>query len=263
LTNWRSQLADDGFALLPAVLPADEAAGLAREWAAVCRANAGDDALLADADGRVGGARDLLRLWPRVVGLARRPGLLGPLLEVLGLTGGVVRALYFDKPPGHGWALPWHKDRTVAVVAHGRPGAFTKPTTKAGVPHVEAPEELLAAMVTARVHLDDVTAENGPLRVIPGSHRGDETRPPVEVLCRAGDVLLMRPLLTHASGHCDPHTHRHRRVVHLECAPSPALPDGYRWHRFIPLVAGRPPRSARGDGSRGERPLGPGVGRGF
>ncbi|MBX9628863.1 MAG: phytanoyl-CoA dioxygenase family protein [Gemmataceae bacterium] len=238
MTDWRPGLAEDGFALLPGVLSTADVAEVAAEWVAVCGAFTGDEAILADADGRVSGARALLRLWPRVVGLARRPGLLGPLLEVLGPAGGVVRALFFDKPPGHGWALPWHKDRTVAVAAHGPLGRFTKPTTKAGVPHVEAPEELLQRMVTARIHLDDVTPENGPLRVLPGSHRGDETRPPVEVHCRAGDVLLMRPLLTHASGHCDPATARHRRIVHLECAPSPDLSDGYWWHDFVRLGLG-------------------------
>src|SRR5262249_34728499 len=135
---------------------------------------------------------------------------------------------------------PWHKDYNVAVVAHGRLGAFTKPTTKAGVPHVEAPAEVLDRMITARVHLDDMIEENGPLRVIPGSHRayrddGEPVRPPVSVHCRAGDVVLMRPLLTHASGHCDPNTTRHRRTVHLECAPEPQLPDGYEWHDYVRL----------------------------
>lgn len=236
MTDWRDRLARDGFALLPGLFGAAEVAELAAEWAAVCVAHAGGDALLTDADGRVSGARNLLRLWPRVVDLARRPGLLGPLVELLGPAGGLVRGLYFDKPPGHGWALPWHKDRNIAVVAHGPLGRFTKPTTKAGVPHVEAPEELLERMVTARVHLDDVTPENGPLRVLPGSHRGDEARPPVDVTCAAGDVLLMRPLLTHSSGHCDPLTRRHRRIVHLECAPAAGLPDGYRWHDFVRLT---------------------------
>ena len=60
-------------------------------------------------------------------------------------------------------------------------------------------------MLTARIHLDDVTADNGPLRVMPGSHRHyamgeDEPREPVAITCRAGDVLLTRPLLTAASG---------------------------------------------------------------
>jgi ectoine hydroxylase-related dioxygenase (phytanoyl-CoA dioxygenase family) len=180
-------------------------------------------------------------LWPEVVGLARRPGLFGPLVGLLGPEAGVVRALFFDKPPGHSWALPWHKDYNVAVVEHRSFGVFTKPTRKAGVPHVEAPAALLERMITARIHLDDMTDDNGPLRVIPGSHTSlqevdDERREPVTIDCRAGDVLLMRPLLTHASGHCAPTTTRHRRIVHLECAPSPVLPDGYEWHDFVRLA---------------------------
>lgn len=235
MSDWRATLEADGYVLLPGVLSTAEVEATAGEWDAA-RHRAGDDpAVIRDADGRVTGARDLLRFWPGVVELARRPGLLDALRAVLGPAGGVVRGLFFDKPPGHGWALPWHKDRNVAVAAHGPLGRFTKPTVKAGVPHVEAPADLLARMITARVHLDDVTPENGPLRVIPGSHRGDETRPPVDVLCRAGDVLLMRPLLSHASGHCDPHTARHRRIVHLECAPAGDLPDGYRWQDVVPL----------------------------
>jgi hypothetical protein len=41
---------------------------------------------------------------------------------------------------------------------------------KVGVPHVEAPEWLLEKMLTMRLHLDDMTEENGPLKVLPGSH---------------------------------------------------------------------------------------------
>jgi ectoine hydroxylase-related dioxygenase (phytanoyl-CoA dioxygenase family) len=146
--------------------------------------------------------------------------------------------LYFDKPPGEGWALPWHRDMTVAVKAHGRLGTFAKPTTKAGVPHVEAPNELLSSMLTARIHLDDVTDRNGPLRVIPGSHRangGPDNRESATIFCEAGDVLLMRPLLLHASGHCASDHRGHRRIIHLEFAPGPRLPDGYDWHDFFPL----------------------------
>jgi hypothetical protein len=45
----------------------------------------------------------------------------------------------------------------------------------------------------------------------------------------------MRPLLLHASGHCDRGHRGHRRVVHLEFAPDPDLPDGYEWHTFVPV----------------------------
>lgn len=230
----------DGFALLPAVFSADEVQAIATEWDGVCSRHAADRAILAGETGPAYGARDLLRLWPRVIELARHPRLLPPLQTILGPGGGVVRALYFDKPPGHSWALPWHKDYTVAVKEYRTFGVFSKPTKKAGVPHVEAPVELLRRMVTARIHLDPMGDENGALRVLPGSHESavvadDRPRPPVAVHCAAGDVLLMRPLLTHSSGHCRPDTQIHRRIVHLECAPTPTLPDGYKWHDFAPL----------------------------
>lgn len=239
-SDWRPALAADGFALLRGVFTPDEVRELAEEWAGVCEANAADEAILAGEGGPAYGARNLLRLWPRVAELARQPGLIGPLREVLGPAGGLVRALFFDKPPGHSWALPWHKDYNVAVVSHRHLGRFTKPTTKAGVPHVEAPAELLSRMVTARIHLDPMTDENGALRVVPGSHLSyrtadDRPREPVTVSCDAGDVLLMRPLLTHASGHCEPDTALHRRILHIECAPSPHLPDGYEWYDFVAL----------------------------
>jgi ectoine hydroxylase-related dioxygenase (phytanoyl-CoA dioxygenase family) len=105
---------------------------------------------------------------------------------------------------------------------------------KAGVPHVEAPDEVLQHMLTLRIHLDDATEENGPLVVLPGSHTSRDapaTRPAVAILAAAGDVLAMRPLLAHCSGAS--RASSHRRVIHLEFAGSRELPDGYAWHDFI------------------------------
>ena len=96
------------------------------------------------------------------------------------------------------------------------------------------------------MHLDDATDRNGPLRVIPASHflgSDSDKRPPVTVRCRAGDVLLMRPLLLHASGHCDPTYHGHRRIIHLELAPEPRLSDGYEWQDFVPMHNGNDPQA--------------------
>jgi hypothetical protein len=236
--DWQRALSSDGYAILPGVLNGAEVTGVLAEWAGVCLRHPADPAILAGVGGPAYGARNLLRLWPGVIDLARRPGLLNPLLDVLGTAVGLVRGLFFDKPPGNSWALPWHRDYNVAVVEHRSFGVFTKPTMKAGVPHVEAPRAVLERMVTARVHLDGMTDENGPLRVIPGSqHEGEGgSREPVTIHCHAGDVLLMRPLLSHSSGHCRPDTATHRRVVHLECAADPELPDGYRWHDFVRLA---------------------------
>ena len=159
-------------------------------------------------------------------------------MQVLGPGCGAVRGLYFDKPPGQSWALPWHRDKTIAVKEHDPIGEFKKPTTKAGVPHVEAPPSILDTMLTARIHLDDMTELNGPLRVIPGSHVqssdssfSDQTA--VTLSCASGDALLMRPLLLHSSGHSEAGHDMHRRILHLEFAPSPTLPAPYGWHDFL------------------------------
>jgi hypothetical protein len=242
MRGWQAQLETDGFVLLPGVFSAAEVSSTAAEWENVLQQNAADRAVLASEGGAAYGARNLLQLWPRVMERARQPALRDCLLACLGPIAGVVRVLFFDKPPGHSWALPWHKDYNIAVAEHGVEGAFTKPTTKAGVPHVMAPFHLLRSMLTARVHLDPATELNGALRVIPGSHHfyntgEDEPREAVTVSCGAGDVLLMRPLLTHSSGHSRPEAGSHRRIIHFECAPSPQLSDNYRWHHFGPLVA--------------------------
>lgn len=240
---WCEQLETDGFALFRGVFDVEDVQRALAEWDEVHRQHAANEAILASENGPAYGARNLLQLWPRVMELTRKPALCNTLQEILGGNAGVVRVLFFDKPPGHSWALPWHKDYNIAVVEHGVEGTFTKPTTKAGVPHVMAPFSLLSTMLTVRIHLDDVTSQNGPLRVIPGSHRfyatgEDEPGELVAVHCQAGDVLLMRPLLTHSSGHCQPDVKSHRRIIHLECATSILLPDGYRWHQYE-LLGGR------------------------
>jgi phytanoyl-CoA dioxygenase PhyH len=230
------QMDEAGYCLLPAVFSAGQVdsiiQGLERAFqdptAAAMRGESGC----------VYGARNILSLWPQAASVWQQPPLPEILSALLGPGFGLVRGLYFDKPPENTWALPWHKDLTIAVRDNRLGGtSFAKPTAKAGVPHVEAPVQVLERMATARIHLDDVTEENGPLRVIPGSHRtgiamelGDVA--PESILGRAGDVLLMRPLLAHASNRSLAGTARHRRILHLEFAAAGELPDGYEWYEF-------------------------------
>lgn len=190
--------------------------------------------------GAVVAARNLIANVPLVRQFWRQ-GVLGAFLQrEMGEAYGLVRVLYFDKPPDRTWALPWHKDTAIAVCDNSLPSNhFTRPTTKAGVPHVIAPDHLLTRMLTLRVHLDAVTHENGPLRVVPRSHiscssEGDGSAQAVTIFAEQGDVLAMRPLLTHASSSSSPGAACHRRILHLEFAPAPELPDGYAWHNFVP-----------------------------
>jgi ectoine hydroxylase-related dioxygenase (phytanoyl-CoA dioxygenase family) len=183
-------------------------------------------------------ARNILDLWPESRATWCRPPIPELLDEVLGREFGLVRALFFDKPPEHTWSLPWHKDLTIAVRDNRMPSShFVKPTTKEGVPHVEAHEKLLRNMLTARIHLDDMTASNGPIRVMPGSHRDGKRLLYDETKCRTitankGDVLLIRPLTAHSSLSAR-EGHEHRRILHLEFAGTPHLPDGYAWRHYI------------------------------
>jgi hypothetical protein len=229
------QVERDGFALLRGVFSSAEVEAMRAGLGMALEG--GGTGVLGEAGG-VYAARNVLSLWPEAASVWRRPALQEALASVLGPRFGLVRVLFFDKPPEQNWALPWHKDLTVAVLDNRRPSSrFRKPTRKAGVPHAEAPVEVLRAMLTARVHLDDVSEGNGPLKVIPGSHREGKgldlgAVPPHTVLAARGDVLLIRPLLAHCSNRS--HAGTRRRILHLEFAAPPELPDGYAWHTYLP-----------------------------
>ncbi|MEK6665906.1 MAG: phytanoyl-CoA dioxygenase family protein [candidate division NC10 bacterium] len=93
-------------------------------------------------------------------------------------------------------------------------------------------------MLAVRVHLDECGIENGALRVIPGSHQagrlgheriGELRRAAkaVDCLVPRGGILVMRPLLLHASSPAT--APAHRRVIHLEYAAAD-LPGGLEWY---------------------------------
>ena len=237
--QWQRQLERDGYVELPAIFDATAVDRITEELSAALASAAAEGSALCSETGVLYAARNVLELGPRAASVWRGPRLFDALRVALGPDFGLVRALYFDKPPGLSWTLPCHQDVVIAVRDNRLPSErFTKPTRKAGVPHVEAPPEVLENMLTARIHLDEVTDENGPLRVVPGTHRGGEPFTGEGVAARTlhaarGDVLLMRPLLAHGSVKAAPDTVRHRRVLHLEFAASPALADGYAWHDFI------------------------------
>ncbi|MGL4464370.1 MAG: phytanoyl-CoA dioxygenase family protein [Planctomycetia bacterium] len=227
----------DGFALMEGVVDESDCV----RWRTELADAAGGSGLRA-AEGELYAARNVLRNWPTAVHVWRRPPLMELLTTLLGPEFGLVRGLFFDKPPGRSWTLPWHKDLTVAVERH--PPAlleFRKPTTKDGVAHLEAPTELLMEMLTLRFHLDAQTLENGPLNVVPGTHRSGKIldlahAPPTAVLGGVGSVLAMRPLLIHGSGRSSDDTPLHRRILHLEFAARRDLPDGVRWQAFHPVA---------------------------
>lgn len=220
---------DDGWSVTQAVMPDDAVDRLTQELAPVLGGN----------DGR-GGVRNLLDL-PSVRALARSEPVRRVAEQVLGPRCFAVRGILFDKTPDANWKVIWHQDLSIAVRERREVPGFGPWTEKDGVVHVQPTAEVLENMVAVRAHLDDCGLENGPVRLIPGSHRHGRLSPSdidawkakgpvVDCVVRRGGLLLFRPLILHASSAAT--APAHRRVVHLEFA-SDALPGGLRWHHQV------------------------------
>ncbi len=156
---------------------------------------------------------------------------------MLGARTKPVRAILFDKTALANWRLGWHQDRTIALKHHARVAGYGPWTMKAGVPHVAPPFNILAEMITLRVHLDAAGAANGPLLIAPGSHRlgriseadiGGAVKKCGSAVClaEAGDVWLYATPILHASEAALLPTRR--RVFQVDYSAR-ELPDGLVW----------------------------------
>jgi hypothetical protein len=163
---------------------------------------------------------------------------------VLGPAVRPVRAVMFDKTATANWAVGWHQDRTIAVRVRRNAPGFGPWTLKAGVPHVEPPFEILAGMITLRLHLDDCDADNAPLLVAPGSHRlGRVPAPDAVALARrighatclasAGDLWSYTTPILHASERA--RRVGRRRVLQVDYATCD-LPHGLEWADVIGMT---------------------------
>lgn len=188
------------------------------------------------------GNRHILALSPRIEQLAHSSEILALIEPILGAKVRVIRGILFDKQPTANWKVPWHQDLTIAVNQRLELPDYQPWSLKDGILHVQPPMAILEQMLAVRIHLDRADATNGALRVIPGSHRNgkltqleiDRWKQSGEITCAcdAGSILLMRPLLLHASSAAIVATHR--RVIHLEYAGCD-LPAGLDW--YYPLNA--------------------------
>jgi hypothetical protein len=185
-----------------------------------------------------GGLRNVLETCGELRELARSAGVRGLAEAVLGPECFAVRGILFDKTADANWRVAWHQDLAIAVRERRDVDGFEAWSEKAGVPHVLPPAAVLERMLALRVHLDDCTAENGPVRVLSGSHltgrladpaidAWKHSTTPVECTVARGGVLAFRPLLLHASSPAQRPIRR--RIVHIEFAADP-LPGGLAWH---------------------------------
>jgi hypothetical protein len=152
-----------------------------------------------------------------------------------------VQCTLFDKSEEKNWLVALHQDLNIPVgerIDHPELGIWSK---KEGQQFVQAPAELLEQLLAVRVHIDECSLANGPLRVVPGSHRhgrvseteAQRLRDEVgEVTCEvgAGGALLFRPLLLHASSKAV--APRRRRVLHFLFGPE-QIGYGLCWKRAV------------------------------
>ncbi|WP_298736912.1 phytanoyl-CoA dioxygenase family protein [uncultured Chitinophaga sp.] len=147
----------------------------------------------------------------------------------------VVKSIYFDKPAQSNWFVAWHQDLTISVDKKVPLQGFGPWTAKDEQFAVQPPLEILKNIFTIRIHLDDTDENNGALKVVPGSHLKGVYRPETidwkkesMLTCKVkkGGVMIMRPLLLHASDRAA--GNKNRRVIHIEFANT-ALPRELQW----------------------------------
>lgn len=161
--------------------------------------------------------------------------------DLAGSKARIVRSILFDKSAGSNWLVPWHQDATIAVRERRDAPGFGPWSIKEGVPHCRPPRDVLESLVVIRVALDACGPANGPLQMVPGSHKDGLLTPaalsarvaegPVIECCTgAGGVVLMRSHTVHSSAKAI--VPSRRRVLHLEVTPM-VLPAGLQWAEDI------------------------------
>lgn len=211
-----STLEEQGFAILPGILSPQEAQALIEEFerSGIRRSKAGIRHALGN---------------PAVAALAQEPRLLNIAKEILGPEAFPFRATLFDKSSEANWLVVWHQDTALPLRERREIAGWGPWSVKEGVVYAHAPAHALCHVLALRVHLDDSTMHNGPLRVLPGTHTDgvlsdDAIKElasriaPADCLVQQGGVLAMRPLLIHASSKAQ--SKSSRRVLHIEYAAS-------------------------------------------
>lgn len=219
---FKRRVEEDGFAVVPACLDETTVELLGKQF---------DDARYPE--------RNLLSI-PSIRDVAVSQRVRKIMESILGPECFAVRGIFFNKTRSSNWKVVWHQDLTIAVSQRADVTGFGPWTRKTGILHVQPPQDVMTGLLAIRLHLDESAIENGPLRVLPGSHRYGRLsaeqirnwRKESAVTCTVpkGGALVMRPLLLHASSSCAiPNS---RRVIHLEFAEA-ELPHGLSWHDRI------------------------------
>jgi len=188
--------------------------------------------------------RQFLKEVPQALPLVFSERLKTIISDLFGEEYFVVKSIYFDKPGASNWFVAYHQDLTISVDRKVDMEGFGPWSVKQNQYAVQPPLAILQNNFTIRIHLDDTDEYNGALRLVPGSHLKGVCRPEtidwnteVEETCKVakGGVMLMRPLLLHASSRTT--NNKKRRVLHIEFSDQ-SLPEPLQWSERLsyPLV---------------------------
>lgn len=179
--------------------------------------------------------RQFLKEMPAVKDLIFTNALNKAIKEIFGDGYFAVKSIYFDKPEESNWFVPYHQDLTISVDRKLPLYGYGPWTVKYNQFAVQPPLDILQNNFTIRIHLDNTDEHNGALKVVAGSHLKGEYRPETinwdaetEDICsiKRGGVMVMRPLLLHASSRTT--NNQKRRVIHIEFS-NVKLPNGLKW----------------------------------
>lgn len=207
-----------GYEQIPAILSSEEVAAVCSYLNSITR------------------ARNLLdNAWCKALSrrIRQHPG----VAAILHSAPVCIQCIYFEKNEHRNWLVALHQDLTVPAMERVENASLKAWSQKDGQHFVQAPASLLDQLVAVRVHIDACEDENGPLRLVAGSHRYGklsaersmalrEKFGEVTCIANVGDALLMRPLVLHASSKAM--VPNRRRVLHFLFGPvSPGY--GLQW----------------------------------
>ncbi len=230
LSPHQTQLQNEGFTTIASIYSAEETAALIH---AIEHADSTRSTFRKSKD--LFAVRQFLKEIPQTATLIFNENLKQVIRQLFGADYFVVKSIYFDKPEESNWFVAYHQDLTISVDQKVRLENYGPWTVKQDQFAVQPPLEVLQNIFTIRIHLDDTDAQNGALKVIPGSHLKEIYRPETidwkletETICAVpqGGIMIMRPLLLHSSGRTV--NLSRRRVIHIEFS-NYTLPKEMNW----------------------------------
>ncbi|QHS56777.1 phytanoyl-CoA dioxygenase family protein [Mucilaginibacter sp. 14171R-50] len=230
ISFYKNNISANGFTVIEAVYTQEEIEAILAE---IAKADTDKNTFRKTDD--LFAIRQFLKELPAVNNIIFNTKLTAIIDELFGDDYFAVKSIYFDKPEKSNWFVAWHQDLTISVNKKADLPGYGPWTVKQNQFAVQPPLNILQNNFTIRIHLDDTDEGNGALKVIPGSHLKGVYRPETidwnsetEQTCnvKAGGIMIMKPLLLHASNRTT--NNKPRKVIHIEFSKA-NLPDQIEW----------------------------------